>query len=145
MTTAAKTALGGPVCTAISGGKHRPLAYLPGLAIATGASNPLVATRTLRRWPFPHRPDFDSPHACHCPSCGDRDRLVESCDVDKHVATKLLARFGKRTIGHEPFAVAHPDISRRRRRLQRGTSQILPAYRELVRELQLLLVDLLAR
>jgi hypothetical protein len=55
----------------------------------------------------------------------------------------LLARFCKRTVSHEPFAVADPDAGRRRRRLQRGAGQILPARRELLRELQLLRVDLL--
>ena len=101
--------------------------------------------RTLRRRAFPHRPDLDSAHARHCTSCGDGDRLVEILDVDEHVAAELLACFRKRTVGHEPFAVAYPDAGRRRRRLQRGASQILPGRRELFRELQLLPVDLLSR
>src|SRR5712692_8135865 len=37
------------------------------------------------------------------------------------------------------------STSRRRRRVQRGAGQVLPARRELLRELQLLLVDLLSR
>ena len=74
----------------------------------------LVLAWPLRRWAFPHRPDFDGTHARHWNPCGDGDRLVEILDVDEHVAAELLARFRKRTVGHEPFAVAHPDAGRRR-------------------------------
>jgi hypothetical protein len=70
---------------------------------------------------------------------------VEILDVDEHEATELLARFRKRTVGHEPFAVADPDAGRRRRRLQWGASQILPVRRELFCKMKLLLIDLLSR
>ena len=80
----------------------------------------------------------------HGSSCSDGDGLVAIRDLDEHVATELLACFGKRTVGHEPFAVAHPDAGRRRRRVQRGATPILPTRRELVREPLLLPVDLLA-
>jgi len=82
-----------PRLPALGRGKHRPMAHFPGPAITTGASSPIRAKRTLRRWAFPHRPDFDGAHAGHCTSCGDGDRLVETRDVDEHVATELLARF----------------------------------------------------
>jgi hypothetical protein len=140
----AKTAMGCPVCPLWAGASTARGPTLPGPAITSGASSPGRATRTLRRWAFPHRPDFDGAHARHGPSCSNGDGLVATRDIDEHVATELLVCFGKRTVGHEPFAVAHPDDGRRRRRVQRGATPILPARRELVRELQLLPVDLLA-
>src|SRR5262245_14464146 len=140
----AKTAMGCPVCPPWAGASTARGPTLPGPVITSGASSPRRATRTLRRWAFPHRPDFDGAHAGHGPSCGDGDGLVAIRDIDEHVPTELLACFGKRTVGHEPFAVAHPDAGRRRRRVQRGATPILPARRELVRELQLLPVDLLS-
>src|SRR5262249_62201319 len=112
--------------------------------VSRSVSCALLRVQTLRRRAFSHRPNFDGPHARHGTSRGDGDRLVAIRDVDEHVATEVLMRFRKRTVGHEPFAAAHPDAGGRRRRVQRGASQILPARRELVHELLLLAVDLLS-
>ena len=56
--------------------------------------------------------------------------------VDQEVAAELFARLRERAVGHQPFAVAHPDAGRRRRRVQRGGGQILAARLELLRELR---------
>src|SRR6266568_5021576 len=91
-----------------------------------------------------YRPDFDGAGACRWNPCGDADRLVEILGVDQEVAAELLARLRERTIGHEPFAVAHPDAGRRRRWVQRVGRQILPARVKVLRELRRLPVTLLA-
>src|SRR5262245_52546669 len=104
----------------------------------------LALAQTLRWRAFSYPSDFDSPHTRHGTSCGDGECLIKRCDVDEQVATELLARFRKRTVGHELFAVAHLDPGCRRRRVQGGTGEILPARRQLVCKLQLLLVDLLS-
>jgi hypothetical protein len=48
----------------------------------------------------------------------------------------LFARLCKRAVGHEPFAVAHPDAGRCCHRVERGGRQILPSCMEFVRELR---------
>src|SRR5437867_1828692 len=111
-------------------------------ALVGGSSS--VLARTLCRRTLPHRPDLDGARAGQWNSCGDGDGFVEILDVDEHVAAELLAGLRERTVGHEALAVAHPDAGRRRRRVQRGTAQILPARRELFRDLQGLPVDLLS-
>src|SRR5438128_7703066 len=102
-----------------------------------------TAHRSFRR-ALPHWPDLDGARAGQWNSCGDGDGFVEVLDVDEHVAAELLAGLRERTVGHEALAVAHPDAGRRRRRVQRETAQILPARRELFRDLQGLPVDLLS-
>src|SRR5437016_7941731 len=101
------------------------------------------AAPTLFRRALPHGPDFDGARTGQRNSCGDGDGFVEILDVDEHVAAELLAGLRERTVGHEPFAVAHPDAGRRRRRVQRRAAQILPARRQLLRELHALPIDLL--
>ena len=61
----------------------------------------------------------------------------------KIVSAELFARFRKRTVGHQPLALAHPHAGRRRCRMQRSGSQILPARVEVLRELHGLHVALL--
>src|SRR5436309_1008548 len=99
---------------------------------------------TLPRRALPHGPDFDGARTGQRNSCGDRNGFVEILDVDEHVAAELLAGLRERTVGHEPLAVAHPDAGRRRRRVQRRAAQILPARRQLLRELHALPIDLLS-
>src|SRR5712691_1421563 len=90
-----------------------------------------------------HRPNFDGPQACAWNPSGDVDRLVEIPGVDQEVAAQLFARLRERTVGHEPFALAHPDAGRRRNRVQRGGSKILPGPPDLARKLHGLLATLL--
>jgi hypothetical protein len=59
-----------------------------------------------------HRPDLDGPFARHGNPCGNADRLVEILCLDEEVAAQLFPRLREWTIGHEPFAVAHPDAGR---------------------------------
>src|SRR5882724_13525323 len=66
--------------------------------------------------------------------CGDADRLVEVLDVDQVEAAEMFARFLERTVGHKPFAVAHPNAGCRRDRVQRSSDHILPIRLEVVRE-----------
>src|SRR5207245_787220 len=73
----------------------------------------------------------------------DTDSLVEVPGVDQVVAAELLARFRKRTVGHKPLAVTHPNAGRRRGRLQRRGGQTMPAGAEFVHELRGLSVTLL--
>ena len=47
--------------------------------------------------------------------------------LDHKVAAELLARLGKRPVGHQPFAIPNPDAGRRGDRLQRRGAHILPA------------------
>src|SRR5438034_1339335 len=90
-----------------------------------------------------YRPDFDGADTCPWNPCGDADRLVEILGVDQEVAAELFARLRERTIGQQPFAVAHPDAGRRRRWVQRVGGQILPTRVKLLRELRRLPVTLL--
>src|SRR2546428_3540044 len=89
------------------------------------------------------RPNFDGPQACAWDPSGDVDRLVEILGVDQKVAAQLFARLRERTVGHEPFAFAHPDAGRRRNRMQWGGGEILPGRPDLMHKLRGLLATLL--
>src|SRR5499426_2833386 len=56
-----------------------------------------------------YRPHLDGAFARHGNPSGNADRLVEIVCLDKEVAAQLFSRLRERTIGHKPFAVAHPD------------------------------------
>src|SRR5262249_24676491 len=90
-----------------------------------------------------HGTDFDRAQARARNLCRDAYRLVEVFGVDQEVAAEVLARLGERTVSHEPFAFAHPDAGRRRGRMQRGGSQIMPTRIELMRELRGLSIAML--
>src|SRR5262245_47164330 len=55
---------------------------------------------------FDHRTHLDRARAGRGNTRRERDGFVEILDVDEVVAAQLLARFGKRAVGHEPLAVA---------------------------------------
>src|SRR5438309_3637335 len=59
-----------------------------------------------------YRPDLDGTLARHGNPCRNGNSLVEIPGVDEEVAAQLFARLRERTVGHEPFAVAHPDAGR---------------------------------
>src|ERR1039457_4045017 len=82
-----------------------------------------------------HRPDFDGALARPWDACRYADGLVEILRIDQEVAAELFAGLRERTVGDQPFAVAHLDAGGRRHRLQRGRGQILSVRLELVREL----------
>src|ERR1700680_1227711 len=90
-----------------------------------------------------HRADFDGTPASPWNPRGYADGLVEIRGIDQVVSAELLPCFRKRTVGHEPLALAHPNAGRRRRGVQRRGGQKLSARVELVRELDGLLVTLL--
>src|SRR5438309_6280935 len=90
-----------------------------------------------------HRPNLDGPEACAWNPSGDVDRLVEIPGVDEEVAAQLFPRLGERTVGHEPFAFAHPDAGRRRNGVQGGGREIPPGRPDLVHQLRGLLATLL--
>src|SRR2546426_2013248 len=90
-----------------------------------------------------HWPDLDGTLARRGNPCGDGDSLVEILGLDEEVAAQLFARLRERTVGHEPFAVAHPNTCRHCCRVQRVRGQILSVEVNLVGELRGLRVTLL--
>src|SRR5438093_995976 len=101
--------------------------------------------QTLRRQPryFDDRPDFDGPLASHRNPCSDGDGLIEILGLNEEVTAQLFARLRERAVGHEPFAVAHPDAGRHRRGVQRVGGHILPVRMKLMRELRGLRITVL--
>src|SRR5580658_4651110 len=95
-------------------------------------------------WDLHHRPNFDRPFACARDASGDVDGLVEVLGFHHKKAAKLFARFGKWTVGHQPFAVAHSNGSRCRHRLQWRRAQKLAIRLERVSKLGRFSVTLLA-
>src|SRR5262245_42075813 len=91
-----------------------------------------------------HRPDLDRSNARSRNPSSNADRLIEILGMDQEVAGDLLARLHERTVGHETFAVADPNDRRRRRRLQRRSTQIFPVGVELVCQLDRFLKHLLS-
>src|ERR1700687_4839374 len=89
------------------------------------------------------RPDFDGAFAGPRNPGGDAYRLVEILGVNHEEAAELLARLRKRTVGHEPLAITHPDAGCRRDWVQRSRGQILPVRVKILRELSGLHVTLL--
>src|SRR5436309_3785645 len=81
------------------------------------------------------RPDLDRAATGHGNPRGDGNRLVEIAGIDQEVAAQLLLGLRERTVGHHPFALAHPDAGRRGGRLERGGGEILARGTELVRQL----------
>src|SRR5215475_11549404 len=59
-----------------------------------------------------YRPHLDGAFARHGNPSGNADRLVEIVCLDEEVAAQLFPRLRERTIGHEPFAIAHPHTGR---------------------------------
>src|SRR4030095_1379284 len=95
-------------------------------------------SRILFRRParvFHQRSDFDRADTNPWDSRGDTDRLVEILRLNEKISAELFARLREPTVRDEPFAVAAPDAGCRRRWVQRGSVEILPARVELVREL----------
>src|SRR5881296_3450198 len=78
--------------------------------------------RDLDDWP-----DLDGALARRGNPCGDGDGLVEILGIDEEVAAQLFTRLRERTVGHEPFAVAHPNARRHCCWVQRVGGQILSA------------------
>src|SRR5262245_20456968 len=78
--------------------------------------------------------DLDRPFARAGNARGDGDRLVEVGRLDEEIASELLARFGERTVGDEPLAVANLHARRRRHRLQWRCGQVAPLGVELMRQ-----------
>src|SRR3954466_15493249 len=64
------------------------------------------------------RPDLDRAPAHPRDAGGDVDRLVEIRGVDQVVATELFSCLGERTVGYQPFTVAHADAGRGRRQVK---------------------------
>src|SRR5262245_25028708 len=93
---------------------------------------------------FHYWPDFDCAETRGRNPCGNADRLVEIPGVDQEVATELFARLHKRSVGHQRLVVPHADAGCRRRGMQGGGGQILPARAELLRKLRGLTVTFLA-
>src|SRR5207302_777203 len=91
-----------------------------------------------------HRADLDGAPARPRDPGGDPDSLIEIPGVDQEITAELFARFRKRTVGHEPLAVAHANARRGGRRVQRGGGQILSARVEFLREPYGLFITLLA-
>src|SRR6266513_1284226 len=88
------------------------------------------------------RPNLHRPQRGARKPARDVDRLVQIPDVDDEVAAELLARLRERTVGHDPFAVPHPDAGRRRHGVQRGGGEIPPGRSDLMRNLRRLPVAL---
>src|SRR5206468_11571653 len=83
------------------------------------------APRPLRRGPLSDRTDLYGTDARQGAAGREGDGVVEILDVDEHIPAQMLARLRERTIGQEPFAVAHPDAGCRGRRVQRVAAQVL--------------------
>src|SRR5713101_140559 len=86
---------------------------------------------TLHEWPHFNHADgrmrrWNSRRNC--------DGFVEIFGLDDVVAQELLACFGEGTIGHEPFAAAYPNTSRRRSRVQARTGHELSGRLDLLGE-----------
>src|SRR3984957_15580049 len=64
------------------------------------------------------RPNLDRSVLGAGNSSRDRNRRIEVLGFDQIVAAELLAGFGKRAVGGQNLALAHPHRGRRRRRLQ---------------------------
>src|ERR1019366_2538575 len=73
-----------------------------------------------------HRPDFDGALVRPWDACRYADGLVEILRIDQEVAAELFAGLRERTVGDQPFAVAHLDAGGRRHRLQRGVARYCP-------------------
>src|SRR5207253_5213784 len=83
-----------------------------------------------------YRPDLHSTLARHGNPCGDGDGLVEILRVNEEIATQLFTRLGKRPIGHEPLAVAHPDARSHCSRVQGVGGHVLTVRFKVMRELR---------
>src|SRR6266511_3293752 len=59
-----------------------------------------------------YRPHLDGAFTRHGDPSGNANRLVEIICLDEEVAAQLFPRLREWAIGHESFAVAHPDTGR---------------------------------
>src|SRR5580704_10896750 len=127
--------------------------FAPLPRVATQAGHMGIPFLAVRSWPtltwgqvryLHHRPNLDRPFACARNTSGDVDCLVEVSGFDHEEAAKLFARLRERTVGHNPFALAHPNRGRCRHRLQRRRAQKLAICLERVGKLSRLPVTLLA-
>src|SRR5215510_2265430 len=87
---------------------------------ALGLGRPDVRTRLGQAAELANRPHFDGASTRHWNLGGDGDRLVEIRGLDQEEPAQLLACLRKRTVGHQPLAVADTDTGGRGRRLERG-------------------------
>src|SRR5580698_3990056 len=91
-----------------------------------GTGNPIDAVRCLRQSAqFDHRPDFDGSLAGARNPARNLDRFVEMLGLDQEITAELLPRFGERSVGHRPLAVADAHAGRRRHGMQGRRTQEL--------------------
>src|SRR5437879_1549905 len=86
----------------------------------------------MSRGQFPYGAHFDAPDARWRNLGGQLDRFVQILGIDQVKPRELLLRFGKGTIGHRHFAVAHPHGGRRMNRLQGFGRDVMPILPKLL-------------
>src|SRR4030095_6275471 len=75
---------------------------------------------------FHHWPHFNGAPTDCGDSLGNSNRIIQVFGVDKVIATELLARLCKRSIGDQTLVVSYADACCRRSEVERGRIEVVP-------------------